>query len=310
VIVSGIAVDSATGSDDLSGSAINIFESIWSVVTNCYVASCSLGIVADSAKCVISSNTITSVVSAGISIDNATEGSIVTGNVIRIDDGSLSSEGVSVHACQRIIVSNNACDALNFGVTIYGASVGVTIANNVLTNCTGYGVFVNSTASDCMIRANYCYNNGSDTGISNANGDNFRDGGTHTYTIGNSWEFSDFPTSSVFDSGSNSNGSWLKLPDGTMICRQTKTFTSLAITTAVGAIYTSGDQSVTHAVTFYAVPQVFTSIRRNAANVGSHWTGGANTSDTTSIAYFQVMAYSSTTKTVNIDVLAVGRWKA
>ena len=45
----------------------------------------------------------------------------------------------------------------------------------------------------------------------------------------------------IVDSGSNSNGSWIKWADGTMICSNTVQYTNVAITTVWGSFYESSN---------------------------------------------------------------------
>lgn len=72
------------------------------------------------------------------------------------------------------------------GVVLDGCSY-CTISNNHISVCSGGGIYITSgTSNSCG--SNYCYNNGSDTGIANTNQNNFYDTGTDTQVYSNSWQ--------------------------------------------------------------------------------------------------------------------------
>lgn len=104
--------------------------------------------------------------------------------------------------------------------------------------------------------------------------------------------------------GSNTYGSWVKLPDGTMLCWGTRT-TSIAIDLAWGELFYSDDITVTWPQNFVAAPSptytgatttFFMVLGRSAPTVSSH-----NIS--------LVRAASSVSQSRTISWMAVGRWK-
>ena len=111
----------------------------------------------------------------------------------------------------------------------------------------------------------------------------------------------------IVESGSNTNGSYIKFADGTMICYGSKTVTH-AISNAWGSIYSSGDFDPS--ITF---PQEFTDIKSCNVNYvmvsSSAWLGDVKytTSKITNIQLFRGASSSSTSCT--IDYQAIGTWK-
>ena len=76
------------------------------------------------------------------------------------------------------------------GVFNYGLISNNRISNikNTATAANVWAIRINTTSTSDLICDNYCYNNGSDTGIANTNGCQFSDVGTLTQTWGNSWQ--------------------------------------------------------------------------------------------------------------------------
>lgn len=105
---------------------------------------------------------------------------------------------------------------------------------------------------------------------------------------------------SMFDSGSNANGTWIKFPDGTMICTHTLTYS--AITQATGNIFRSISVTTwTFPQTFIASPQV----NGNDASSSNIWMG---TSSTTTSAGIRGMFPTSLAGSRTARVVAIGRW--
>lgn len=114
--------------------------------------------------------------------------------------------------------------------------------------------------------------------------------------------------STVVESGSNSNGSYIKYSDGTMIC--TKKVTGQAkITATWGNLYDTGDNPFdlgNWAIPFIDVPIV--SINFYGGN--GQWVEGFQTS-TTKENVGKISIASATSKTANAyyNVIGIGRWK-
>ena len=113
---------------------------------------------------------------------------------------------------------------------------------------------------------------------------------------------------SVVESGTNSNGNWIKYADGTMIC--TKKVTGQAnITSNWGNLYDTGDNPLdlgNWAIPFIDVPIV--SISFYGAN--GQWVEGFQTS-TTKEKIGKISIASATSKTANsfYNIIGIGKWK-
>lgn len=108
-------------------------------------------------------------------------------------------------------------------------------------------------------------------------------------------------------SGSNANGSWIKYPDGTMICYHTST---TLLTTSAGSTYSF--YSPTSAIFTFPVAFISTpNVTFSTAGVGGTlfpWVGAGDILNTT-----QCNAWLHSTKndgTGYISYQAIGRWKS
>lgn len=109
----------------------------------------------------------------------------------------------------------------------------------------------------------------------------------------------------IYDSGSNSNGNWIKYADGTMICYKRQTFNNVAIATAWGTLYEStklelGDfpqPFVGDYPDFFIMPwQSFFVERAYIASL-------------TSWGEFWAVRPNTRTMDVIVSCFAIGRWK-
>ena len=110
----------------------------------------------------------------------------------------------------------------------------------------------------------------------------------------------------VVDSGSNSNGTWVKWMDGTMICYKHINFGDVVITTAWGSFYeTASDYSCgnypqafveTPCISIMPINTCFVEKRANttATSWGSFWACRPAQYDSFSLV---------------VDCIAIGRWK-
>ena len=111
----------------------------------------------------------------------------------------------------------------------------------------------------------------------------------------------------IIESGSNSNGSYIKFSDGTMICYGKKSVTH-AVSNAWGSIYSSGDFDPD-----IIFPQEFTTIKSCNVNYvmisSSAWIGDIKYTETkvNNIQLFRGTTSSSVSCTV--DYQALGTWK-
>lgn len=113
---------------------------------------------------------------------------------------------------------------------------------------------------------------------------------------------------SIIDSGSNSNGSYIKYYDGTMICWKTISRTT-NITNGWGNLYesTSAVSLGNWAETFYAKPT--TNVTKTAGQ-GSWLELVQNISTTSCGSTYVVSAVNRSNVSVTFDIIGIGRWKA
>lgn len=112
----------------------------------------------------------------------------------------------------------------------------------------------------------------------------------------------------IIESGSNTNGNYIKYIDGTMICYKTIT-SNVAMTTAWDSYgWYEGNQSLgNYAQEFIDVPNVFlTNISTSGALVECFSTAPSKTSAGVA-TYCRV---GSTTRSIKTNLIAIGRWKA
>lgn len=103
--------------------------------------------------------------------------------------------------------------------------------------------------------------------------------------------------------GSNANGSYTKLPDGTMICTGKKTYPSTAFA-PTGNVYYAGLSAIVFPAEFLAAPTVTASIEMG--NIGAMQIGGVTTTQFSSI----VLSAESTARAPIVRYIAIGRWRA
>lgn len=103
-------------------------------------------------------------------------------------------------------------------------------------------------------------------------------------------------------SGSNSNGSWTKFSDGTMICRHRVT-TTLPINTAITGGFKSSDIPWTYPVAFISAPSI-TAMSFDGSSLSIR----ATSAGSSSAQLYSTSTVSIPSAGINFDVVAVGRW--
>lgn len=115
---------------------------------------------------------------------------------------------------------------------------------------------------------------------------------------------------SVVESGSNENGSWIKYADGTMIITQKYTDTKNT-TVAMGTLKRVGLAAPPDfPIQFISVPNVFITLH----HCWLGWLMGCEETPTTSNATGGILisvasAETRTLENVEVNILAIGRWK-
>lgn len=121
-----------------------------------------------------------------------------------------------------------------------------------------------------------------------------RSGGTLTTTTGTS------VVTGIYDSGTNSNGSWIRFTDGTMMCWYNTGSTAIAVTTA------GAQKTYTFPIAFISLSSLFVAGTGNpVADVRFSVTGGVSSTTTCNI-------FITTLSNQNVTYLgfnAIGNWK-
>lgn len=133
-------------------------------------------------------------------------------------------------------------------------------------------------------------------------------------------------TTGVVESGENSNGRYIKFADGTMICQGSKTFTSVACTSAYGGLYrsTASNQMNDFPVEFYNIPIVHFGVTEGSSSGNNATTGPivmvflkTNTDSTNQYVPTKTnpgrvsiaVGSSQTLSSITVSYTAIGRWK-
>ena len=111
----------------------------------------------------------------------------------------------------------------------------------------------------------------------------------------------------IVETGSNTNGRWIKFSDGTMIQYGTIAAASTTFSTFV-ALYISGVKTITFPTSFINTGFSYSDIVTYPSGSGGLWTAQDNTLTVSTIGRY-IVAPSSTTRTVGISWHAIGRWK-
>ena len=110
----------------------------------------------------------------------------------------------------------------------------------------------------------------------------------------------------IVESGSNANGSWTKLADGTMICRVTKQ-TDDELTNPWGQLFRTGSTTWVYPIPFLTTPQISAFPAKGSSYT---WVSIGQSASLNSECDFGVLsAYSRTGVKPFVSVTAIGRWK-
>ena len=112
--------------------------------------------------------------------------------------------------------------------------------------------------------------------------------------------------SNIIESGSNSNGSWIKYSDGTMICYQSFTC-NVNYSTKYGSGYYAEitDEIKSFPVSFIETPKVSIGL---ATNYGIGCALRDTNTEKCATNIF-VYTFASRTDTITLNIIAIGRWK-
>jgi hypothetical protein len=122
--------------------------------------------------------------------------------------------------------------------------------------------------------------------------------------VGTVSQVSGVPTGSVIESGSNSNGRYIKFADGTMVCYKRLSL-SLAIDVAAGNVFFSAATSGGS----WAMPFVGPVVRQVHSWGGSWNTGSSTPSDGNNVGNFVLVRHATTASTTySVDITGYGVW--
>ena len=114
---------------------------------------------------------------------------------------------------------------------------------------------------------------------------------------------------SIVESGANANGSFVKFRDGTLICFCSASFPSVAVTSAAGNVFISAALARnTWPIPFVGAAPRVTYSSYTSSGVGHTSRGDAGNITQTPLMY--VVEYISASRSVGIDYVGYGRWKA
>ena len=110
--------------------------------------------------------------------------------------------------------------------------------------------------------------------------------------------------SGIIESGSNSNGSYIKFSDGTMICRKYINFGEMEVSNTWGSMYETSELSIgNYAQPFIEIPQISV-MPRNTFFVEKKIDISS-----TSWGNFWAVRPVSMTMYIGVDCIAIGKWK-
>ncbi len=109
----------------------------------------------------------------------------------------------------------------------------------------------------------------------------------------------------ITESGSNSNGRYIKFDDGTMICYSNRDC-SAPPNSPRGTLYSTGSEGWTFPSTFISTPSIFIN---EVKGVGNCWGALGNIATTTTGTSFQLFRASSGANISTAGLYAIGRWK-
>lgn len=124
-------------------------------------------------------------------------------------------------------------------------------------------------------------------------------------------EIKEVVNANSLETGTNENGTYVKFDNGVLICTKLVQLTGVAITTAIGSMYRTGELSLgDFAETFISVPNISIDIAKLSGDVyigmiGSHF----NISETSAGAIQILRPTSSASADFDIEIIAIGRWK-
>lgn len=114
------------------------------------------------------------------------------------------------------------------------------------------------------------------------------------------------PIGSILERGSNANGEYIRLADGTQLCWFNASVTDQAVDTAYGSLFT-GTRGWSFPATFVGSPTVSVGLFRWGTGAGWGTVGGVASTTSVTLRIFDIASRATGTATA-ISAIANGRW--
>ncbi|MFG8346173.1 hypothetical protein ACEOPV_19675, partial [Pseudomonas aeruginosa] len=114
------------------------------------------------------------------------------------------------------------------------------------------------------------------------------------------------PTGAVIERGSNANGEYIRLADGTQICWFNASVTDQAVDSPYGSLFT-GTRGWSFPATFVGSPTVSVGLFRWGTGAGWGTVGGVASTTSVTLRIFDISSRATGTATA-ISAIATGRW--
>lgn len=115
----------------------------------------------------------------------------------------------------------------------------------------------------------------------------------------------------VVESGENSNGSYIKYADGTMVCTSVRTFPDLSFTSPWGSLYETTSQSLgSMPQSFVEIPIINATVV--STSIASSWAAIIEYIKDTNTYNYGYIAFArpnnTASATISVNITAIGRW--
>lgn len=114
------------------------------------------------------------------------------------------------------------------------------------------------------------------------------------------------PIGSVLERGSNANGEYIRIADGTQLCWFNASVTDQAVDTSYGSLFT-GTRGWSFPATFVGSPTVSVGLFRWGTGAGWGTVGGVASTTSVTLRIFDISSRATGTATA-ISAIATGRW--
>lgn len=110
----------------------------------------------------------------------------------------------------------------------------------------------------------------------------------------------------IIESGSNSDGSYIKYGDGTMICYSNKTYTDVPMSTGTGALFSTSTLHWAYPAAFVSdLPATFITPRTSTFGIFAQ----QDSISFSNINFKLTGTINTTINSIMVSLAAIGRWK-